>query len=53
MDDDCYFFGSHPFNLIPVSGYFSQKQELMDCIEDEMAEYEPEFLDAVWQRGSI
>lgn len=53
MDDDCYFFGSHPFNLVPVNGYFSQKQELMEQIAAEMMEYEPDFLDSVWQRGSI
>lgn len=53
MDDDCYFFGSHPFNLVAVSGYFSQKQELIDEIEREMMEYEPDFLDSVWKRGSI
>lgn len=53
LEADCYFFGSHPFNLIPVNGYFSQKQELMDCIEEELMEYEPDFLDSVWQRGSI
>lgn len=53
MEDDCFFFGSHPMNLIPISEYFSKKEEIIRYIETEAAEYEDEFLDSVWQRGAM
>ena len=53
MDDSCFFFGSHPFNLVPVSAPFSKKAEIIEALREGMKEYEEEFLDSVWQRGSI
>lgn len=53
MEDTCYFFGSHPFNAIPYSNYFSEKQKIIEYIESELAEYDDDFLDSVWQRDSI
>ena len=53
LDDSCFFFGSHPYNLVPVSGYMSQKAELIAAIREGMKEYEDEFLDSVWYRGGI
>lgn len=53
MDDDCFFHGSHPFNIIPVRGYFANKEDMILDIEMELMEYEPEFLDSIWNRGNI
>ena len=53
MDDDCFFFASHPFDLFPVSDYFAKKDQIIAYLREEMADTEPEFLDSVWQRGSI
>ncbi len=53
MDDDCFFFGSHPMNLIPVSEYFFKKQEIIEYIKKEATEFDNEFLDSVWYRGAM
>ena len=53
MDDDCFFHGSHPFNIVPVREYFVKKDDIILDIEMELMEYEPAFLDSIWDRGKI
>ena len=53
MDADCFFFGSHVFDKIPVSGYFAGKERIISQLETEMAKMPASELDTVWQRGSI
>lgn len=53
LDDDCFFHGSHPFNIIPVREYFAKKDDMILDIEMELMEYESEFLDSTWDRGRI
>ena len=53
MDDTCFFFGSHPYNTVPISGYFGKKNEIIAAIREGMKEYDDEFLDSVWYRGGI
>ena len=50
MKDDCYFFGSHPYDLVPVSGYFKNKAEMIATLEKGMAEMDSAFLDSVYRR---
>lgn len=50
MRDDCYFFGSHPYDLIPVSGYFKDRDQMVAKLEEGMSKMEPEFLDSVYRR---
>lgn len=50
LSDDCYFFGSHPYDLVPVSGYFKDKAEMISTLEKGMAEMDPAFLDSVYRR---
>lgn len=33
MDDNCYFFGSHSYNTVPVSGFFADKDKIMAYLE--------------------
>ena len=53
MDDDCYFFGSHPFDLVPVSGYFKDRDEIVRHIDAGMKRIDPKVLDSVYRRGAI
>ncbi len=56
MPDDCYYFGSHPYNLIGVSKFFKYKQDMIDYIIDKLKEIElvnPKLLDTVVSRGSL
>lgn len=53
MPDDCFFFGSHPFDLIPVSGHFKDKERIIAHIDNEMKRMPPYFLDGVYKRGAI
>ena len=53
MRDDCFFHGSHPFNIVPIREYFAKKDDIILDIEMELREYEPQFLDSIWDRGRI
>ena len=53
VDGSCFFFGSHPYNLVPVSGYMSQRDEMIAALREGIKEYDDEFLDSVWFRGGI
>ncbi len=56
MDDDCYYFGSHPYNLLRLSNYFKNKEEMLEYIDtavEKIDENEPGLLDKVLNRGSL
>ncbi len=53
VDDDCYFFGSHNFNLIPVSGRMRDRHAIVDHIETVMSTLSPEVLNSTKARGPI
>lgn len=42
-----------PLLQVTVSAPFSKKAEIVEALREGMKEYEEEFLDSVWQRGSI
>lgn len=45
MEDDSFYFGSHPFDTVPVCGSFRER--------DISQTLPPDFRNSVWQRGSI
>lgn len=51
--ENAYFFGSHNYNLVPVSGMINRKQEIIDYINQEIEEYEEEILHGVLPRAAI
>lgn len=53
MDDDCLFFGSHPYNTIPVSGLFSDRDRMVAYIEARKKQLPPGFLNSTMPRGQF
>ena len=56
MDDDCFFFGSHPYNLIRFSDTFKNKNRMIENLRDKLNEIDekyPGVLDSVLSRGSL
>lgn len=53
MNDDCFFFGSHPYNSIPVSANFSEKNKMIGYIEKEKAKLPAYFLESTMERGQL
>ena len=55
--NDCIFFGSHPYNLITISGVLPQdREEIIKHLDSEMAAWDrdqPGFLDTVWKRTDM
>lgn len=55
--EDCIFFGSHPYNLITISGILPQDREkIIAHLDTEMAAWDrdqPGFLDTVWDRKAM
>lgn len=51
--EECYFFGSHNYNTIPVSGHFKYKQEIINHIDQKISELDDELLNSVIKRPSI
>ena len=55
--DDCIFFGSHPYNLITISGVLPQDREkIIKHLDSEMEAWDrdqPGFLDTVWKRADM
>lgn len=55
--DDCIFFGSHPYNLITISGILPQDREhIIAHLDAEMAAWDrdqPGFLDTIWDRKDM
>ena len=53
MEDDCWFFGTHPQNAVAVEGFFRDKAEMIAAICTELAEIGDDILDSVLKRGSM
>lgn len=56
MDDDCYFFGSHPYNLIRFSDNFKNKEKMIKNLKenmDKIDELKPGLLDSVLPRANL
>ncbi len=51
--EDCYFFGSHNFNLVPVSGSLKDKEKLIQHIDNAIKLTNPKVLNATKPRGNI
>lgn len=50
LPDNTYFFGHHNNNLAPVSGYFSDKEELISNFEDKLREIPQNVLESKIKR---
>lgn len=53
MDADCFFFGSHPYNAVPVSGVFAEKEKMIAYLETKRRQLPPAFLKSTMQRGQL
>lgn len=53
VDDDCYFFGSHNFNLVPVSGIMKERANMIEKLENAINTLSPEVLNSTKPRGPI
>lgn len=51
--EDGYFFGSHNYNLVPVSGPLKDKQEIIEVIEKRISNMDDAILNSVILRDSI
>lgn len=56
VDDDCFFFGSHPYNLIRFSDSFKNKDKMIENLKNQVSqidELQPGILDTVLSRGNL
>ncbi|ONI40650.1 radical SAM protein [Candidatus Epulonipiscium fishelsonii] len=53
VDDDCFFFGSHNFNLVPVSGEMKDRNIMIYKLKFALKTLSPKILDSTKPRGSI
>lgn len=53
VHDDCFFFGSHNFNLVPVSGNMSERNRMISVLEKAIKTLPPEVLNKTKPHGSI
>ena len=53
VEDNCFFFGSHPYNTIPVSANFSERDKMIAYIEDNMRQLPQSFLESTMERGQL
>ncbi len=53
VDENCYFFASHNFNLVPVSGNMSQKDAMITHLENAIKSLNPKVLNSTKPRGPI
>ena len=52
--DDAFFFGSHNYNLVPISGPLSrEKQRIIDHLQQALLTIDPKTLDCAKPRGPI
>ncbi len=51
--DDAYFFGAHNYNLIPINGHLSKKDEIIKAMEDYIPQMDAALLDGVMPRANI
>ncbi len=50
---DAYFFGSHYFNLVPISGHLSDKDKMIAYIDEAIASLDERTLESTKPRGNI
>lgn len=50
---DAYFFGSHNYNLVPVSGNLRDKQAIIDYIDEKIEQIDDSILNGVKPRAAI
>lgn len=50
---ECYFFGRHPYNTVPVGGYLSEKDRMTARLSRALTDLPEEFLDSSQQRGHL
>ena len=50
---EAYFFGSHNYNLIPVSGKLKYKEAIVEYLDNKMKEMDDALLDSVVRRANI
>lgn len=53
VGEDCYFFGSHNFNLVPVSGEMRHKEKMIDVLKHAIETYPENILNQTKPRGPI
>ena len=53
VDDDCFFFGSHNFNLVPVSGKMKDRQAIIDHLKNAIDTLPSHVLQSTKPRGPI
>ncbi len=53
VDDSCYFFGSHNFNLVPVSGTMGERDKMISHLEKAIKNLDPKVLNSTKPRGPI
>lgn len=50
---ECYFFGRHPYNTVPVAGPLSEKDRMTARLSRALADLPGEFLASCQQRGHL
>lgn len=56
MDDDCFYFGGHVYNLSRITMYFRYRDEMIKQFKNRVEELDrrnPGLLDSVWSRGNL
>lgn len=53
VNDDCFFFGNHYFNLVPVSGYMKDRDKMIAHLENAIKTLSPNVLNSTKPRGAI
>ncbi len=51
--EDAYFFGAHYYNLIPINAPLSKNQEIIDYLNERMADIDKKTLDSSYARDNI
>ncbi len=51
--DNAYFFGAHNYNLIPINGQLSQKDNIIDYIDKQTQKLDKDILNSVLARANI
>ncbi len=53
LDFDAYFFGGHNYNLIPFNAPLSKKTEILEYIDKQLKELDPNLLQSSYRRANI
>lgn len=51
--EDCYFFGGHNYNLLPINAPLSRKDEIIQAFEDNIHRIPSHILNGVKERANI